>query len=116
MKLGDQKLLVDNKTIKIEVVLREPKNSKTHSCPQCNFGRNSTWWHIQCYLRQSAITKHEKSHDCNASVYQNTQSKTVRKEMSPRIRKKKKKKSNMLCLACEREVIRYYYTMLLGLW
>jgi len=93
MKLGDQKLLVDNKTIKIEVVLREPKNSKTHSCPQCNFGRNSTWWHIQCYLRQSAITKHEKSHDCNASVYQNTQSKTVRKEMSPRIRKKKKKKN-----------------------
>lgn len=63
-----------------------PTKFETYCCPQCNFGSKCTCWHIQCYLRQSVVAKCEKSHDCNASVYQYTQSKTVQKEICSAIR------------------------------
>jgi hypothetical protein len=70
----------------MKISLRDRQKFQTYCCPQRDFGSKCTCRHIQCYLRQSSITEHEKSHDCDASIYQNTQNKTVQKEMSREIR------------------------------
>lgn len=50
-----------------------------YRCPNCNFWNDWVRWHVESDLRECALSKHEKSHDGDTSVHQNTYNKTARR-------------------------------------